>query len=146
MRVYLDVCCLQRPLDDRSQLRINIEAEAVLAILRLVGSGGIELISSEVVQFEVDRIPHTERKRRVGDVLSLASRVVELSDEIEALAESLVKAGLKPLDALHIASASATKTDYFCTCDDGLIKKSKQLKWLATIIVSPVELLVEIAP
>jgi hypothetical protein len=33
MRVYLDACCLQRPLDDRSQPRVNVEAEAVLTIL-----------------------------------------------------------------------------------------------------------------
>ncbi|MBI3410260.1 MAG: hypothetical protein HY040_18120 [Planctomycetes bacterium] len=39
MRIYLDACSLQRPFDDRSQPRINVEAEAVLTILRLVESG-----------------------------------------------------------------------------------------------------------
>ena len=33
MRIYLDTCSLQRPLDDRHQVRIALEAEAVLAIL-----------------------------------------------------------------------------------------------------------------
>jgi hypothetical protein len=33
-RVYLDVCCLNRPLDDSSQDRIRLEAEAVLLIYR----------------------------------------------------------------------------------------------------------------
>lgn len=42
----MDVCCLQRPLDDRSQLRIDIEAEAVLAVLRMAATGMIELLSS----------------------------------------------------------------------------------------------------
>ena len=36
-------------MDDRSQPRINVEAEAVLAILRVVESGDLELLSSAVV-------------------------------------------------------------------------------------------------
>lgn len=29
LRLYLDVCCLQRPFDDQRQVRIHLEAEAV---------------------------------------------------------------------------------------------------------------------
>jgi hypothetical protein len=47
MKVYLDNCCLQRPLDDKSQIRIALEAEAVLSILAICESGILELISSE---------------------------------------------------------------------------------------------------
>jgi hypothetical protein len=43
MHIYLDVCSLQRPLDDRSQPRVNVEAEAVLTILRLVENGQVKL-------------------------------------------------------------------------------------------------------
>jgi hypothetical protein len=39
MRVYLDACCLNRPFDDRSQDRIRLEAEAVLAIIERVETG-----------------------------------------------------------------------------------------------------------
>ena len=28
MRIYLDTCCLQRPLDDQTQPRIRVETEA----------------------------------------------------------------------------------------------------------------------
>jgi predicted nucleic acid-binding protein len=142
----MDVCCLQRPLDDRSQLRIDIEAEAVLAVLRMVATGMIELLSSEVVQFEMDRMPDPERKSRVADILKLAGDVIELNDEIEAHAETLVKAGIKPADALHVATASAASADYFCTCDARLIKKGKKLTGLTTKVVSPLELLMEVAP
>ena len=31
--VYLDVCALNRPLDDQSQMRIRLEADAVSLIL-----------------------------------------------------------------------------------------------------------------
>ena len=32
-RIYLDACCLNRPLDDQTQARIRLEAEAVLIVL-----------------------------------------------------------------------------------------------------------------
>ena len=32
MRIYLDNCCLNRPFDDQSKMRIRLEAEAVLFI------------------------------------------------------------------------------------------------------------------
>jgi hypothetical protein len=47
MRVYLDRYSPQRPLDSKTQVRIVLEAEAVLGILALCEAGSIELISSE---------------------------------------------------------------------------------------------------
>jgi predicted nucleic acid-binding protein len=135
MRIYLDACSLQRPLDDRTQPRVNVEAEAVLTILRLVESGDLELLSSEALEFEIARIPDVHRQARAGEMLKLASQVLEVTDEMEALADAFIKAGIKPMDALHLASASWTKADYFCTCDDKLLKKSKKLKTLTTKVV-----------
>ncbi|MEK7249996.1 MAG: hypothetical protein AAB209_06175 [Bacteroidota bacterium] len=47
MKVYLDNCSLQRPLDSKTQTRIRLEAEAVLVIIALCDEGRIELISSD---------------------------------------------------------------------------------------------------
>ena len=146
MRIYLDACSFQRPLDDRSQPRINIEAEAVLTILRLVESGRLELLSSEVLRFEIDRIPNQYRKVQATEMLKLATHVIELNDEIEAQADSFVNTGVKPLDALHLASASWAKADYFCTCDDKLLKTCNNLNSLSTEVVSPLQLVAEVAP
>ena len=33
MRIYMDVCCLNRPFDDQTKAKILIESDAVLAIL-----------------------------------------------------------------------------------------------------------------
>lgn len=146
MRIYLDACSFQRPLDDRSQPRINIEAEAVLTILQLIESGHLELLSSEALRFEIDRIPNPYRKEQATEMLKLATHVVELNDEIEVQADKLVKTGVKPLDALHLASALWAKADYFCTCDDRLLKKRNTLKGIATEVVSPLQLVAEVAP
>lgn len=45
------------------------------------------------------------------------------SDPIEQRAAALEALGLKPLDALHAASAEATGADYFLTCDDRLPRR-----------------------
>jgi predicted nucleic acid-binding protein len=71
---------------------------------------------------------------------------LSLVDEVEHGAEALVRSGLKPLDALHLAFASWAKVDYFCTCDDRLLKQGKRLKTLACSIVSPMQLIAEVAP
>lgn len=146
MRVYLDACSLQRPLDDRSQPRVNVEAEAVLTILRLVESGQVEMLCSEALLFEIERIPDAERQARARDILEMASDTMELTDAIARQAHSLVQSGLRPLDALHLSFASCAKADYFCTCDDKILKNAKRLKTLAVKVVSPLELIAEIAP
>lgn len=146
MRIYLDACSLQRPLDDRSQPRINVEAEAILTILRLVEASVLELLSSEILKFEIDRIPTPYRKLQATKMLQLANDVIELNEAIEVKAAAFIEAGIKPLDALHLASASCKEVDYFCTCDDRLLKKSRKLNKLGTTVVSPLQLVAEVAP
>lgn len=146
MRVYLDACSLQRPLDDRTQPRINVKAEAVLTILSLVESGDLELLSSEVLEFEIACIPNVQRQARAREILTLASQVFKLTAEVQAQAAAFVNAEIKPMDALHLASASQMKADYFCTCDDKLLKKSKRLKTLEPNVVSPLQLIAKVTP
>ncbi len=57
MRIYLDSCSLQRPLDDQTQARIRVETEAVLAILAATQAGDIVLLNSEALEYEMWRIP-----------------------------------------------------------------------------------------
>ncbi|MFO7929883.1 MAG: PIN domain-containing protein, partial [Desulfosalsimonas sp.] len=63
--------------------------------------------------------------------------------EIEKLARRLIASNLKPLDALHLAFASAAKVDYFCTCDDKFLNNAKKLEGLNIKVVSPTEMAME---
>lgn len=144
MRIYLDCCSLQRPFDDKSQPRIAVEAEAVLVILTMCELGQLTLISSEAMQFEIGRIPDHERKEEALAILKIAKETVCLTQELESLARRLKASGMKPLDALHLASASISKADYFCTCDDKFLKKARNFGGLNTTAVSPTELIMEL--
>ena len=105
MRVYLDMCSLQRPLDNKSQPRIAIEAEAVLNILRLCDQEELELVSSDVLDFEISKNPYPVRKAHAIASLEKARIFISAGDEIENHASELVAEGLKPLDALHMSCA-----------------------------------------
>jgi len=144
MRIYLDCCSLQRPFDNKSHPRIAVEAEAVLAILSLCESDHLKLISSDALLYEIGRIPDQDRKEDALAILKIAKESVELSQDIEELARSLEASGLKPLDALHLAFASVSEVDYFCTCDDKFLKKAKSFEGLNTKVVSPTELVMEL--
>jgi predicted nucleic acid-binding protein len=144
--VYLDTCSLHRPLDDKTQARIAVEAEAILAILSLCETGALSLVSSAVVQFEVERNPHPQRKAFVSGILAYAQHTIALTDAIEHRAKELEAAGFKPLDALHVAAAEAGQVNYFCTCDDRLLNKAKTRADIAVKVVSPLQLAQEVLP
>ena len=82
MLIYLDTCCLQRPLDNRSQPRINIEAEAILTLLGIIENNNIILVSSEVLDYELSRIPDKNRENKVREILSISNKYI-INDEIE---------------------------------------------------------------
>lgn len=144
MKIYLDNCSLQRPLDDKMQLRIAIEAEAVLTVLSLCETEAITLISSDILRYEADRNPNPQRKSFAMEILALAEVEIMLSDTIVTRANELQGRGLKALDALHIASAEYEKVDFFCTCDDRLLKRARSQSDIKIKIVSPLELVQEI--
>jgi predicted nucleic acid-binding protein len=144
MLIYFDMCSLQRPLDDKGQLRVAVEAEAVLGLLVLCESGQAELLSSDVLKYETERNPHPLRKAFALGVLAKARQFVPFSPEVESRAQALSQAGLKPLDALHVASAAAAGADYFCTCDDRLLRRARAALSGPPKAVSPVELIAEV--
>lgn len=144
MKVYLDNCCLQRPLDDKSQLRIQLEAEAMLAILGMCERELVHLVSSEVLELELEQNPDPQRKTFVEEIIGQAADFVEVDNKIAQRAKALEQAGFKGMDALHLACAEAARVDYFCSCDDRLLRKAKGTLTLQVRVVSPLELAEEI--
>lgn len=143
-KIYLDTCSLQRPLDSKTQVRIILEAEAVLTILGLCETEELSLVASDVLQFEIERNPNVTRQEYALEVLAKANVFVDLDENIEKRAKELTGKGIKALDALHLASAEVGKVDYFCTCDDQFLKKAKSIEGLLVSVVSPLELIGEI--
>lgn len=146
MRIYFDMCCLQRPIDDQTQLRVRIEAQAVLGILALCEDGQAELVASEALVFEIDANPEVVRRDFATQSIAKATQFVQTDASVKTRAQQFMAAGLQPLDALHLASAVEAQADFFCTCDDRFLKKARLLNTLPTKVVSPLELVSEIQP
>lgn len=143
MCLYLDACCLQRPFDDQTQLRIRVESEAVLAVLAAVEAGDAVLLTSEALEFEIQRIPDKQRRREVLGMLTLATERLTVTEASEALAVSLEQAGVTAMDALHAALASHASADFFATTDDKLLRKLKNFPVLNCRSVSLLALVSE---
>jgi predicted nucleic acid-binding protein len=140
MKVYLDSCSLQRPLDDRSQLRIRLEAESILSVLDLVKAARIQLVSSDTRDFETGRNPNPTRYEFASETIADATTHVRLTHAVQNRAHELNQKGIDTLDSLHLASAEAAEVDLFCTCDDTFLKKAKREVRGKTKVVSPLEL------
>ena len=138
------MCSIQRPLDTKSQPRIAVEAEAILGVLTLCEAGQVELMTSDTLMFELERNPHPVRKEYALKVLTRATVFIQIDNQIEERARALQAEGIKPVDALHLASAVAAKADYFCTCDDRFLKRAKAVDTGQTKVVSPLELITEV--
>lgn len=144
MRVYLDNCCLSRPFDDPSQVRIALEAEAVAAVLTLCESGGWILVSSDAVEFEVSQTADGSRRAWLNEVLLSAADHIAIDEPIVARAAELESRGFKNMDAIHVSLAEAVGADRLVTCDDQFLKVAKKQTDLKTRIVSSLELVQEL--
>ena len=144
MKIYLDLCAIQRPLDAPNQVRIVLESEAVLGIVAFCRTGQVELISSEALLYENEQNVIPARKEHTLAILANANEVIKVTEKETQRAANLSAFGIKPLDALHIALAETGNADYFCTCDDKLLRNAKKVTDLTVKAINPVDLVQEI--
>jgi hypothetical protein len=121
-RLYLDVCCLNRPFDDQSQHRIRLESEAVLSILGRIGAGEFEWSASAVMDLEIGQTADPDRRQRVRLLMGTVGRKILVGDTETARAQHLEGRGFQSFDALHLACAESAAVDIFLTTDDRLLR------------------------
>ena len=141
MRVYFDTCAIQRPLDDPSQLRVRLEAEAVATLIGLGESGQLEVVSSVAHLIENGRNPHADRQAYAADVIAVARHHVSISDGVTRRATAYEQGGLARFDAFHLAAAVEAGCVYFCTTDDRLLRRGRALDTEGCSVVSPLDLI-----
>jgi predicted nucleic acid-binding protein len=124
MRVYLDVCCLNRPFDDQTQERIRLESEAILLILQHFQSDEWQFISSEIVIDEIEQTPNNARRTRLHQLLTFVDEVTQVNESVVERAEELMKFTITAEDALHLACAEYARVSVFLTTDDRLLRRA----------------------
>ena len=143
MKIYLDVCCLCRPLDDQNQDRIRLETEAIITILKYCQSGKWLFAASRVIDYELSSIKDIEKLKDVHKIYSLASQRLLTCEKTEKRANVLQGQGLSFFDSLHLALAEAYKYDALLTTDDDFIAAAKRTP-LAVRVENPAVWLLEV--
>jgi predicted nucleic acid-binding protein len=141
MRIYLDTSVYNRPYDDQTQAKIYLESQAVLIILNLIETRQIESVNSSVLEYENQKNPFPIIQKAIKKYLTKTSLFQPLSETIRQKAKELETGGIKPIDALHIASFEASQSDYFITCDQRLLNRCKVL---AISAINPIDFIKEL--
>ena len=141
MRIYLDNCCFNRPFDDQSSITIRLETEAKLDIQEKIKAGRFSLGWSYMLDFENSANPFLERQVEIHKWEEVSDSFVEETPEILSEMNTLLSNGLKPVDALHVACATALKCKYFLTVDKGILKKAADISTIN--IMNPVDFIIE---
>lgn len=124
VRVYLDNCCFNRPYDDQSQIKINLEAQAKLYIQKLIVDGKVDFIYSYMSRFENSQNPFKIRRDAISSFFKNSCFYVseDYAAEVQQKASEIMKTGIKAKDAIHIACAILGKADVFLSTDIRLLK------------------------
>lgn len=126
-KIYIDVCCWNRPFDDQTQTRIHLEPEAVMAVVTEIERSRFQLIHSEVVDLEIENTPEIELRKRLQALIPQQHRYIRCEQKITSRALELEQRGFAGIDALHLACAEASGADTFLTTDDRLLRLAARL-------------------
>jgi predicted nucleic acid-binding protein len=117
-----------------------MEAAAKLFIQSLIKYGDILLVSSFVLYSEIVDNPFEYKRNSILCFVDhYAKKYIgsEVRSEVVTIADGIMKTGIKPVDATHVACAILADCDYFITTDNRLLKyKTGSIKLVNPIAFS----------
>ncbi len=117
--IYLDTNAYARPFDDQTPSRIQGETDALLVIIEAIKTETLLLLSSDILQFEVQNILDEEKRTKVSQYLTLSTCHIEQTDDVLQLGKQIQhQCHTRSRDALHVASAILGDARYCISCDN----------------------------
>ena len=139
MKIYLDNYCFNRPFDDQTNLKIQLETQAKLEIQKQIMLKKYKLVWSFILEYENKENPYKIRRETISRWRDIASENIMANEEIIKYAENLQTMSVKSKDALHIACAVFSHCNYFLTTDRKLLNlELKEIK-----IYNPIDFIIE---
>lgn len=142
MRVYLDNCCFNRPYDDQSQLRIQMETQAKLEIQQQIRDEKLELATSYILEAENAVNPYERKRINIQAFMDKYTKafISEIQDKaVREQAAKIMETGIRLMDACHIACAMLAQCDVFLSTDKRVLKYQSE----AIRIMNPVMFVME---
>ena len=107
----------------------------------MMATGAVDYVWSKALDYEISFNPFPKRKTSILWWKSGAVEYVETTDEIIRRGEEIESLGVKPKDALHLASAESAGCDVFLTTDRGILRKVSALGGMR--ILNPIQFITE---
>jgi predicted nucleic acid-binding protein len=139
----MDNCCLNRPSADQSNPRIHLESEAIKTVIDLIEKGTWELLSSDVLDYEISNTSDEKKRRNLLGINAMAVKTISLTNLIKDRANYFESFGVQAFDAMHLACAE-NNSDILLTVDDRFIKKANKINGLKVKIKNPLQWLEEV--
>lgn len=144
MKIYMDVCCWNRPFDDQSQERVRVEGNTIRTILWQCKAGKLIIAGSPIIDMELEKCQDFEKLQSIRAFYSVTQLYLPVTAEVKTRSLMFQRYGIKTLDSLHIALAEVYRLDVFLTTDDKLLKTASKIK-TAVKVANPVSWLMEAA-
>lgn len=144
IKIYFDVCSLNRPFDDLTQDKIRIETEAIINIIRSICENKYLAYKSSAIDFELSKAQESYKKDQVLNLYNcLNMSIIETNKQVKLRAKELTTYNIKYMDALHIAHCELSNIDYMITTDRILINTVKKTN-IKLKVINPVEFVMEV--
>jgi len=146
VKIYLDLCCLNRPFDDQAQARVALESQAVLLILEKIDRSEHVLCNSAALVVENSLSPKLQARLQIEALLDQAGIWIAHDTRIEKRATQLRGWRFSDFDAYHLAAAESAACDRLVTCDDRFLKAARRnAARIHLAVTDPVRLISEAA-
>jgi predicted nucleic acid-binding protein len=143
MKIYIDNCCYGRPYDDRTQEKIGMEADAVMAAIELCKLSEITIVGSPALIVEIGKIEADDIRKKVREFYdNTVTEFISLSSDIVLRARDFMAIPMKKYDSYHLAFAAAARADFLLTTDKKFINKAARTD-TAVKVVNPINFLPE---
>ena len=144
MKIYLDNCCYNRVLDDRSYFQIYYERNSVLLILELIEKLEIELIGSEMLVKEINDTSNLYKKSVLKLLYSLCKEEIKVNSDILDRAEEIRRdSNIKYKDSIHLACAEEANVDALLTTDRKFLNNCRRIETFVKVM-DPSQWLLEV--
>ena len=144
MKVYLDNCCFNRILDDRSYPIIYLERNSVMLILELAEDKRIEIVGSQMLKKEIADTPDYVKRERLSLMYSLCSSEISVTEDIvDRALEIRENSNIRTKDSIHLACAEAAGVDVLLTTDKKFMNNANRIPAIVKVM-NPTEWLLEV--
>jgi len=147
LRIYLDTCAINRLMDDQSQMRVRLEAEAIEHFFLHLLAGKVTWIASSVLEAESRRNRDVQCREEALGMLSYATEFLLPNAEVTDRARFLNSLGYGKFDALHLAIAENAEVDFLLTTDDRFLRQARRGLGVPLIrVANPLDYVQEVKP